>query len=449
MLQKLGRPNDKYPFPSSFVTYCGSLFMVDKASVLNRNNELELFLGIALIGLAIIQSNALLSYGGWAYFGNIPVFLFQTLLIAILYLNRRYLCPEFKTNTYRFIYYYLIWTTILIFAGFFVADCYVEYRQLLVGSISLQVPIFVWIFTRPEVANRVLSIYFKYAWLPFVIFFLPFLGFTQMYIQPILLLLCLAPLFRRKTALLIIVIGLLYTTNNIFEDRGQFIKGCVAMVASLGILFRGRISSKMVKTAHVLAYISSIFLLVFIFSDLFSVLVGSSSSSDIFYNNVDRDRRYQDTRSLLYVDVINSSIDHGYYLIGHTPARGFEVTYSPELFMDEDTVLDKGERHKNEMVLSNIFTWEGLIGLFLYSLIYMRGSYLAVYKSRNKIIPFLGCFVAWRWSWGWVEDVNNFMITDIDLWAMIAICYSSSFRNMRDEDFIRWSRSLLSKKKRC
>lgn len=413
-----------------------------------KNNGLELFLGIALIGLAVIQSNTMLSFYGRSYFGNIPAFLFQFLLIIILYLNRRYLCPEFKSETYKYIIYYLIWTAILVFAGFLVADCYVEYRQLLVGTISLQVPILVWIFSRPDVASRVLSVYYKYAWLPFVVFFLPFLGFTQMYIQPILLLVCLAPLFKRRTAIIIIVVGILYTTNNIFEERGQFIKGCVALLVSLGILYRGWISARVVKTFHVLAYLSSIILLVFIFSDLFSVLVGSSSSSDVFYNNVDRDRRYQDTRSLLYIDVIDSSIDHGYYLWGHTPARGFEVTYSPELFMDVDTELDKGERHKNEMVLANVFTWEGLIGLVLYSLIYMRGSYLAVYRSRNRIIPFLGCFVAWRWSWGWVEDVNNFMITDIDLWAMMAICYSSFFRDMSEEDFIRWSRSLLSKKKR-
>ena len=333
----------------------------------------------------------------------------------------------------------------LIIAGLVIASNYIEYRQLLIGTISLHVPLFVCVFTRPDIASEALSIFFKYSWFPFLLLFFPRLGFTQMYTQPILILVCFASLYNRRVAFWIIVVGLLYATKDIFEERGPFIKGCVAFLISICIMIRHRLSSKIIRIGHVLGYLSSVFLFVFIFSDLFTAFLGSSDASDAISNNKSREDRYKDTRSLLYIDAINSSIQHGYYLFGHTPARGFEASYSSELFMTENTELNKGERHKNEMVLANIYTWEGLVGLFIYTLIYMRGSYLAVYRSKNKIVPLIGCFVAWRWSWGWVEDVNNFMLTDIDLWFFIAICYSSYFRNMSEENLILWARSILNK----
>ena len=73
----------------------------------------------------------------------------------------------------------------------------------------------------------------------------------------------------------------------------------------------------------------------------------------------------------------------------------------------------------------------------------MRGSYLALYKSRNKIVPMIGCFVAFRWSFGWIEDVNNFLIYDVDLWLLIAMCYSKRFRYLSDKQIEKWFNSLL------
>ena len=114
---------------------------------------------------------------------------------------------------------------------------------------------------------------------------------------------------------------------------------------------------------------------------------------------------------------------------------------------DDESVFNKNERHKNEMVLTNIYTWLGLIGLFLYSMFYFRASYLAVYKSKNKYLPLLGCYMAFRWSFGWIEDVNNFYIQDVSLWIMIAICLSYKVRNMSNQDFVDWINSLVSNKR--
>ena len=400
---------------------------------------------ILLIMMAICQTNLVLPFKEYeSYFGVLPIFSVQILSISLIYANKKFLFPDYKSYRCRFINYYLCYIYTITFAGLFYASNYVEYRQLVVGFISLNVPILIWLFYEPGVFLNIMSGWYKWAWLPFFPLFFFKLGFVETYWEPILILLCLFPLYKKPYMFVILLFAVLFTFADIEEDRAPFIKGSVAFLTGIGIGLRNRISNALIRMVHVLSYLSVFFLFIYIFSDFFSVISGSSIAEDVVSNNRFREKAHKDTRSLLYLDVLTSSIDQGYFLFGHTPARGFEVQYSGGLFMSDDVVLNKGERHKNEMVLSNIFTWGGLVGLILFSMIYFYGTYLAVYCSKNRIIPFIGCFIAWRWAWGWVQDVNNFLCTDIDLWALMAICYSSYFRKMNDVEFKLWARGLLS-----
>ena len=86
----------------------------------------------------------------------------------------------------------------------------------------------------------------------------------------------------------------------------------------------------------------------------------------------------------------------------------------------------------------NVFTWLGLLGLIPWCLIYLKGSYLAIYKSNNIYIKYIGIFTAFHWFLGWIEDVNNFDITSITIWISIAMGLSESFRKMNNQDFKKW-----------
>lgn len=411
------------------------------------NNKVISIVSIIIIFFSISQAN--LTLGEEAYFGNTPIILSQLLLISIIYNNRSKLCPEYRSVHMKTINTYLNWSYLLIIISAFNCHNYIEYRLLSIGAISVLLPILCWLFYNPVYTQQILSAWYKYAWIPFVLLFIYKVGFTQFYLQPILILILLFPLFEKKTIIPILLFGFLFATIDVEDQRAPFIKAFVAFCGGIGIYFRNIISQKVVRIVHIFCYLCSIFLFVYIFSDFFSIMIKGESAYDYVNANNDRDMIDKDTRSLLYVDVLNSAINNNYVIWGRTPGRGFDIEYSRKLFSySDDDDFYRDERIKNEMVLSNIFTWEGIIGLILYSLIYFKASSLAIYKSRNKIIPYIGCFVAWRWSWGWVEDVNNFLITDIDLWVCIAICYSSYFRNLTDEEFKLWSRGLLSLKYR-
>ena len=93
--------------------------------------------------------------------------------------------------------------------------------------------------------------------------------------------------------------------------------------------------------------------------------------------------------------------------------------------------------------LANVFTWTGLIGVILYSILFFRASYFAVNKSKNIYAKMLGIYVAFRWLYAWVEDVNNFSLNYFMLMVMIGLCFSHSFRHMTDKEVVFWVRGIF------
>lgn len=370
-------------------------------------------------------------------------FVVQIVVIFTIVVHKKITCPDFKDNNHKNMNYYLVYMMLISICGFFVADNYTEYRQELVGIISLSLPIISWVFYYPDVIADILRKWYKYSLFPFFLFFSWKIGFSQFYLQPFLILLLFFPFYTKKQKLFLLVFAFLFATVDLDNARAPYIKCGIALLTAFAIKYRRLFSQKKIKIALMASYLSFIIAFLFIIPNAYRVFLKNESPDKVISNYSDPDGDNSDTRSLLYVDIIMSSIKYDYFIFGHTPARGFEITYSNVLFNYDNSVYNKNERHKNEMVLANVYTWLGVIGLFLYTLIYFKASSLAVFSSRNKIMALLGCYVGWRWSWGWIEDVNNFEITDIELWAVIGMCYSPYLRRMTDLEMIVWTRSLI------
>ena len=151
-----------------------------------------------------------------------------------------------------------------------------------------------------------------------------------------------------------------------------------------------------------------------------------------------------DTRTFLYVEVLQSALKNNYLVFGRTPARGNDsVMFGDQV--ESETNSKKYERHSNEVAVLNIFTWTGLIGLLLYYLIFIKASYLAVYSSNNVFIKILGTYVAFRWCFAWVEDFSKFDLTNIFLWIAVGMCFSEHFRRMDNFMFKNTVRNIFKK----
>lgn len=390
----------------------------------------------------LITINAGLSWSG------IP---FPTVFSWIINFSTIYFLLQFKKlykNRNMLLEAYFGWLLFETIRGAFIAENYWEWKQLITGFLSLSLPLFVYAFVQPYILQKVLFVWIKIA-IPFFIVFLPILshGAYHFYLGPIFLLGCFIPILPPKWK--IIIGGLLVTM--LFIDwgaRSQVIKSAVVLLIALGIYYRHWISINILRTVHWICYAAPIMLLTLGISGTFNIFEDLASNEGKYVERKIVDGKVvaedlsADTRTFLYQEVINSALKHHYVIWGRTPARGNDSMLFGK-YTAEELKTGKYERHSNEVCHPNVFTWLGLIGVILYSLIYLRSSYLAVYKSNNIYIKYLGCFIAFRWAYGWVEDFNSFDIANLSLWMIIAIGLSKYFRKMNNVEFRLWIRSIF------
>jgi hypothetical protein len=162
-----------------------------------------------------------------------------------------------------------------------------------------------------------------------------------------------------------------------------------------------------------------------------------------FNGNLIEDDLMADTRTFLYVDVLATANKYNTWVFGRSPARGNISDAFGEADMNK-----RNERNSNEVSILNYFTWLGIVGVLLIFILFYQASYLAVNQSNNIFSKIIGLFIAFRWSYGWVEDINNFYIQYLFLWLFIGFCFSESFRQMTNAEMKYWVRSIFEKKRR-
>jgi hypothetical protein len=243
-------------------------------------------------------------------------------------------------------------------------------------------------------------------------------------------------------------LGLLLLTYDIEDQRSQFLKAAMSLAVMLACFFRGVIGDRLLRFVHWTFYVIPVVLLVLgisgkfnIFQDINKNYKGKYVSSKINEYGTYADMS-ADSRTFIYYEVITSAIDNNYVLFGRTPARGNDTSAFEDLADNLKSVYNdvniKRERSGNEVCFPNIFTWLGLVGMLLYIGIYLVASFMGLYRSRNYYVKLLAVYVAFNFMYGWVENVANIDILNVNYWLMISICLSSKFREMGDRKFGLW-----------
>lgn len=367
-------------------------------------------------------------------------------LLLTIHLIPRYYNNTSNKNSFIFVKLYLVWSMFTIFRGIFIADNYWQWKNLVDTIFLFLVPLFTYLFANKDFFQKIISFWFKYMIIA-VIIFIPFIYFSEFlgrYFAPLLILLLLFPLlpFRWKLTVLVITFGIIITG---LDARSNVIKLSVAL--GFGILYYFRLFhiEKTFKLFHSFLIILPIFLLVLGLSGVFNIFNMDQYIHSKYTVKAADDPASSltaDTRTFLYQETISSAIKHDYVIWGRTPARGYD-SQSFGSYLKYTLGTGLMERFASEVSILNIFTWSGVIGAVLYFLVFFQSSYLAIYHSNNYFIKVIGLFVAFRWTYAFVEDFTEFDIQYIFLWALIAMCFSSSFRAMNDDEFKIWTRDLL------
>jgi hypothetical protein len=151
-----------------------------------------------------------------------------------------------------------------------------------------------------------------------------------------------------------------------------------------------------------------------------------------------------DTRTSLYEEVLGTAKEYNCWFIGRSPARG----NSTVLFSTLSEITGREERLGNEVGILNIFTWTGLIGVFLFFMVCISASVIAINYSNNVFSKMLGIYIAFRWAYAWVEDPNSFNIMMWMLWFIIGMAYSPFFRGLTNAQYKLWIRGIFDKRSR-
>lgn len=414
-----------------------------------RINKLNIFF-YSLIAIALLSP---------AQFCSIPLgntfvyWLFAFCIILLIPYVRKMYDSVIQSEDYFFVKCFLIWAFIGVVRGIFIADNYWEYKNLINGTLCCLIPALTYTFC-PGVLLKFYRTWMKICIPAFFLFYLWTVtpGEVNFYLGPVFVIGCFLPYMPKKWKF---IIGFLLAFMLVADlgGRSQVLKAFLAICISLLCIFGKFVSEKMLRLAHWLCYISAIVLLVLGISGTFNIFTDMASNSGkyvekkVVNGEQTEDDLAADTRTFIYIEVLQSALRNDYVLCGRSLARGNDSN-SFGTYNAEDLKTGKYERYQNELCHLNIFTWLGVIGMLLYTLIYIRSSYLAVYRSNSYFLKLIGVFIAFHWAYGWIEDTTNFDILNISLWSAISMGLSSQFRAMTDKDFKQWVWSIFYKKKK-
>lgn len=415
---------------------------------MNSNLIKFLSIGLLLITVSSVNASADLQFGNTFFWWAIDI----SILICIYKCKPMYYNSD-NENYIQTLKIYFIWNIICVLRGIFVAENYWEWKNLFGMGMVLLLPVTIYISTNKFIVQYITAIWFKYA-LPAFVIFLPFLQGDAVgrYLVPISFIVIFFPILDKRWQILSVCICVFVIFSDL-SARSNVIKFALPFIFSL-IYYVKPLRTKWILNSIRLVLLFLPFLLfilatigVFNIFKMDEYIGDNYTATTIVDGRVHQESLTADTRSPLYIEVIQSAIKYNYLVFGRTPARGNESA-SFGMFAIDELKTGKMERYVNEVSILNVFTWTGILGVLLYFMLFFRCTYLSICKSKNIFSKIIGVYLSFRWTYAWVEDFTNFDLSYIFLWIMIGMCFSVSFRNMSDREMRFWSMGIFYKKYR-
>ncbi len=344
----------------------------------------------------------------------------------------------------RIVKWYLIWNGVNIIRGIFIAELYWDYKGLVEMGMALMMPLVAYLALEKERIRTFFTFFLNIA-IPVSFLFLLVLpiGAWGWYVFPISLLMLFFPVLPIRGKLYVLVITLLAALGDL-GTRSHTIKYLIPVVLLLGFYTTRNfsLSGRLMKFAQrVLTIVPFVFFTLGV-TGVFEIFkmdqyikgeyVETKENSE---GEVVEEDLTVDTRTFLYVEVLQSAIKNNYWLIGRSPARGNETVHFAHLGRE---TTGRQERLRNEVGVLNVFTWTGVLGVVLYFLVFYKASFYAIFRSNNTFVKLIGLFVSFRWVYSWVEDAQSFDMNSFVIWLMVGMCFSSAFRRMNDTEIKLW-----------
>jgi len=420
--------------------------------IMISNRHIMLFAGVMLCLMALpsvtIQSKVKISNTLLYY-----VCAYSIIGVSLYSLIRNKL---YKEPVYICIFIYLIWAVICIVRGVFMIKTYWVMNQFIRGTMYTLVPISVFLFAKPTnciVTLRLLNRFLPVMALLLFGWALPLSAYPYFLCPFFIVYICffdaMSTEWKWITIMVFIAIALA------LDNRSGLLKEMFTLMVFIASMFPVIIRNIAFNAMHWIPYAIAITLLTLGLTGNYNIFDPTMNDISryvtVTYNTISDDKEdddyTQDTRTFIYVESITSAFDNDHLWTGRTPARGYS---SPHFFYldgkaEGATGIDDDERFASEVGHVNIFIWDGIIGVILVTIMYLFGSFIALYHSRNIYIKMMGIILAFHWAFGWIENPYMFQILDMTLFFLMALCYSPEFRQMSDTEFRLFIQDIFAK----
>lgn len=329
---------------------------------------------------------------------------------------------------------WLFWNILNMIRGGFLAMDYWDWKFLFYTSIPFSlIPFAIFIGQNLSWAKIIFRFTLKYIF-PFGFLLIPLtmISSEELYSRimiPIGLFILFLPFLKSRWRILIVLVAFVSIVM-VLGFRSNIIKIAFSTALLLVYYFRNYIGQRLLRIVQFgLFFIPLVFLSLAI-TGQYNLFKDFSGDEGYYISNRNGDLEVNnraDTRTFLYVEVFSSLNNSGHWLIG----EGSSGKYQSEYF---DYLEDNRGRYGSEVGILNILLYHGIVGVVIYFLVLFAVSTIAIKRSNNVLAKMLGLFIAFRWTFAFVEEFTQFDLNFYFFWLAIGLVSSASFRSMSDND---------------
>lgn len=246
------------------------------------------------------------------------------------------------------------------------------------------------------------------------------------YTSPIYIFILLMPYVNNKLKLMILGISLISFFNDI-DVRSNLLN----ILVSYFLMFSHYINRNIFYKFLIFLRKSFLVLPILFFA------LGVSGVFNIFktdqYLNLDSEQKefVVDSRTGIYTDVILQLYKDKALVYG-LGAYGRTETYLSNVNNKSLEDAYREGRPGTESGMLNFFQYAGIIGIIIYMLLFVKSSYLLMYKSNNWLAFILGCWLAFKALFSFIEDKIVFNPNILILFLVFGLAFNKRFRNLKD-----------------
>lgn len=383
---------------------------------------------------------------------NLPepfMWTYRGIVIVILYffIGKTVQRKQVDTIGFWLVVAFIIWQVISFIRALNYVEGYWLWKYILLNLLTTSFYIVILVATNTDVIYYYLRLYWKYLIPLLLLSFLQRQSPSMLNYVPFAVLMIFVGIVPRQKRPWLLAVTILYF---IFENqRNDMVKILLTTMIGLGFgYFYRAIPRWTIKLVH-LAFLITPFVLINLAVDgkfnIFKMdeyITGDYTQEVTTAEGLEEENLKGDTRTFIYRNVFATMEKYDAWVMGRSTAFADEGV---DDFWGTDAVSGMRGRYGNEVGILDILLWYGLIGVGIYYLIYVRASYLAVYKSNNRYAKGVGLYVAFLWMWAFIWEkplIETFFMMDL---VLLGLCLSARFRSMSDQEIAYWLRNVFYK----